>query len=205
MTTTGTNLAPPATLPLRTLRKDVGVGIVVGACLLIGVVMMQGAVTRTVAFAAPDAPIAFAYPAGWQELESLQPNVLLKVENPLVASTFKSTLTVESRDLDMAAPPTVQQLRDRRIEQLNKLTAFKFLTDAEATVGGQKALQIEYAYVTQPIDSPRRASLPVVVLAREYIVIAKDRSYYISLAAPENESETTQATLDAIIRSVRIK
>lgn len=203
--TTARGTLPAETLPLRTLRKDVGVAVVVGVCLLIGAALMQSVTTRTVAFTSPDAPISFAYPAGWQDLESLQPNVLLKVEDPLAASTFKTTLSVESRDLDPAAPPTIQQLRDRRIEQLNRLTAFKFLSDTETTVGGHKAIRMEYAYVTQPIDSPRRASLPVVVLARDYIVVAKDRSYYISLAAPENDAESADAKLDAIVRSVQIK
>jgi hypothetical protein len=65
-------------------------------------------------------------------------------------------------------------------------------------------MQLEYAYVAQPIDEPRRASLPVVVHTREYIVVAQDRTYYITLAAPESEFERASARFERMIASVRI-
>jgi hypothetical protein len=62
----------------------------------------------------------------------------------------------------------------------------------------------EYAYVVQPIDQPRRASLPVVVRAIEYIVLAKDSVYYITLAAPENEFAGARAEFEQMIQTVQI-
>jgi hypothetical protein len=84
------------------------------------------------------------------------------------------------------------------------LTGYHFLGDGEATVGGAKAMQLEYAYVTQPIDEARRSSLPVVVRAREYIVVTQDRTYYITLAAPENEFERASQRFDQMIASVQL-
>jgi hypothetical protein len=137
------------------------------------------------------------------DAQSLQ-DVLLKVEDPQTDSAFKTALTVESRELDPQSPPTLQTLLDRRVEQRGALTGYHFLANTETTVGGLKAMQLQYAYVVQPIDEPRRASLPVVVRAREYIVVTQDRTYYITLAAPENEFERASARFDRILQTVQV-
>lgn len=190
---------------IRYLRKDVGVAIIVAAALLIGALLQQWATTRTKSYAAPDQPFSITYPAGWVEVESLLEAPLLKVQDPLTASAFKTTLTIESRDLDPAAPPTLQTLLDRRVEQRQTLMAYHFLSDNETTVAGERAMQYDYTYVVQPADEPRRASLPVVVVAREYIVVTKDHVYYISFATPESEMGRTLGQLDTIMQTVRLQ
>jgi hypothetical protein len=127
------------------------------------------------------------------------------VQNPLTESAFKTTLTVESRELDPAAPPTLQTLLDQRVEQRQVLMGYHFLSNNETTVGGERAMQYDYTYVVQPADEPRRASLPVVVVAREHIVVTQDHVYYITLAAPETEIARNRDRLDAIIQSVRLQ
>ena len=118
---------------------------------------------------------------------------------------FKTTLTVQSRELDTASAPTLQTLVDRRVVQRGALTGYHFITNDDATVGGVPGARIEYAYVTQPIDTPRRASLPVVVHANEYIVATKTRVYYITLVAPQNEYADAQTRFEEIIRSVQVQ
>jgi hypothetical protein len=130
---------------------------------------------------------------------------MVEVEDPLADSAFKTTLIVQSRELDTASPPTLQTLVDRRVAQHGALTGYHFIADGDATVGGQAGRQLEYAYVTQPIDTPRRASLPVVVHASEYIVATRDRVYYITLAAPENEYEDALGRFGEIMRSVKVQ
>ncbi|MDP9373974.1 MAG: hypothetical protein M3Q65_16255, partial [Chloroflexota bacterium] len=117
----------------------------------------------------------------------------------------KTTLSVESRELDPASPPTLQTLIDRRIEQHGALTAYRLLSNEEATVDGARGARIEYAYVVQPIDVPQRFSLPVVVQAREYVVVTRDRTYYIALAAPQHESAEAFARFDRIIEGVNVQ
>ena len=131
--------------------------------------------------------------------------MLLKVENPSTDSAFKTAMTVESRELDPASPPTLQTLIDRRVEQRSGLTGYHFLSDAEATVGGARGARIEYAYVVQPLDEPRRASLPVVVQAREYIVVGTDRTYYVSLSAPESAFAAASAQFERTIQTVQLQ
>jgi hypothetical protein len=187
----------------RTLPKDIGVALAVLVALALGWLLFLRVDGRTKLYQSADTPLRVAYPATWVDSQSLQ-DVLLKVEDPRADSTFKTTLTVESRELDPQSPPTLQTLLDRRVDQRSQLAGYHFLANNEATVGGAKAMWLEYAYVVQPIDEPRRASLPVVVRAREYIVVAKDRTYYITLAAPENEFERASAQFDRVLQTVQV-
>jgi hypothetical protein len=189
----------------RTLPKDIGVAIVAVVFLLIGFLISQWVGNQTKSFTSQDTPFSIAYPSGWLPVESLLEAPVLKVQNPLAPSAFKTTLTVESRELDLANPPTMQQLLDRRVEQRSALANYHFLGNQDATVAGEKATQFDYAYVVQPSDEPRRASLPVVVVAREYIIVTKDKVYHITLAAPENDFAATLPRLNQMIQSVKLQ
>lgn len=188
----------------RTWNKDVGVAIVVILALTAGLILMLVVLNRYKVYQEPSSPFQLEYPAGWTNAESLQ-EVLLKLEDPTADSAFKTTLTVEARDLDPTAPPTMQQLVDRRVEQRSQLTAYHFIANNETTVAGAPAQELRYSYVVQPNDTPRRVSLPVVVIARDYIILTPERSYYLTLAAPENEFERANARMEAILRSVKLQ
>ena len=143
-------------------------------------------INDTKVYQEPSTPFQLQYPPRWTNAESLQ-EVLLKVEDPTAVSAYKTSLTVEARDLDPTAPPTMQQLIDRRVEQRSQLTAYHFISNTETSVDGAPAQELRYTYVVQPNDTPRRVSLPVVIIARDYIILTPERSYYLTLAAPENE------------------
>ena len=193
----------PNVYQLRTMPKDVGVALMVLIALALGWLLFLRADGGTKQYQSADTPFRIAYPARWSDSQALQ-DVLLKVEDPQADSAFKTTLTVEARDLDPQSPPTLQTLLDRRVEQRSALTGYHFFANSDAQVGGERAVELQYAYVVQPIDEPRRAALPVVVRAREYIVVTKDRTYYITLAAPENEFERASARFDRMLESVRV-
>jgi hypothetical protein len=188
----------------RFLRKDIGVAIVVLIALALGLLLRAQTANRLMTFQDKETAFSLAYPATWGNVESLQ-DVLLKVEDPQTNSAFKTTLAVETRDLDPQSPPTLQQLVDRRIAQRGALTGHHFLSSNPATVGGAKAMRQEYAYVVQPIDLPRSASLPVVVHAVEYIVIGKENVFYITLAAPESDFVDARTQLEQIVQTVKVQ
>lgn len=188
----------------HTRRKDVGVAIVLLMALAAGYLISQVVINRTNVFQEADSPFRLEYPARWTDAESLQ-DVLLKVQDPAAASAFKTSLTVETRELDPSAPPTIQQLIDRRVEQRTALTAYHFISQRETTVAGAPAQELVYTYVVQPNDTPRRASLPVVVVVRDYIILTATRIYYITLTAPENEYATASARMDRILASVKLQ
>ena len=185
------------------LGKDIGVAVVVIVALALGWLLREATLNRTIAFADSATGFSLQFPAAWGTVDSLQ-DVMLKVENPFTDSAYKTNLSVEARDLDPENPPTLQEFVDRRVTQKGNLTGYHFLAEQDTTVDGEKSRQITYAYVVQPIDEQRRASLPVVVAAREYIVVGKDRVYYIAVAAPENEFATANARLDEILQTVNI-
>lgn len=186
---------------LRTLPGDLGVALVTLIALGLGWLLMAQTTGRTRPYVEPDAGLRLDYPAGWISVDSLQ-DLLLKVEDPQTDSAFKTALSVERHDLDPASPPTLQTLLDRRVQEHAHLTGYHLLADGEATVADQRAILLEYAYVVQPIDAPRRASLPVVVRAREYLLITKDRSYYLSIAAPEGGFAQASAQFERIAQSL---
>ena len=180
---------------------------VVGAALLAGLVLRSQVEGRTATFQDKASGFSISYPATWGASASLK-ELMLKVEDQRTDSAFKTSLAVEKRGLDPQSPPTLQQLVDRRVAQQGTLTAFHLLSSREETnralFAGAKAMRQEYAYVVQPIDQTRRASVPVVVHAVDYIVITKNNAFFITLAAPEGAFDDASGVLDAIIGSVRV-
>lgn len=191
-------------VPQRNRPGDIGVAIIFALCLLSGFLVMRSATLRSATFQDELSPLRFSYPATWQSADTLQ-DVTLSVADPTTPSAFKTRFSVEQRELDPNAPPTLQTLLDRRVEQRQALLGYHFLDEAETMVGGARAMVSEYAYVAQPIDGARRAVLPVVVQAREYIVVAGNQSYYFTLAAPEREFVAARRQLDRIIESVVVQ
>jgi hypothetical protein len=185
------------------LGKDIGVAIVVIVALLLGWLLREATLNRTIAYQDSETGFSLKFPAAWGVADSLQ-DVLLKVENPNTGSAYKTNLVVEARDLDPQNPPTLQEFVDRRVTQKGNLTGYHFISEQDDTVDGNKARQIVYAYIAQPIDQPRRVSLPVVIVAREYIIVGPDRVYYITVAAPEDEFAAADARLDEIAKTVDI-
>ncbi|WP_298405379.1 hypothetical protein [uncultured Chloroflexus sp.] len=188
---------------VRLWNKDLGVALVTMLALLAGTLLMWRTETATRSFVSPDETFRLAYPAHWVSVDALN-DLLLKVEDPQTASLFKTTLSVEQRDIDPANPPTLQELLDRRMEDRSLLTAYHFLREAETAVAGQRAIATDFAYVVQPIDEPRRPALPVVVRVREYIFITANHSFYLTLAAPAAEFDRLKGTLARIIASVEV-
>jgi hypothetical protein len=188
----------------RTLPKDIGVALVVVAALALGLLLRVSLEGRTTTFQDKNSPFSISYPATWSNVAAKK-NLLLDVEDPRSAGAFKTTLEVDARGLDLSSPPTLQQLVDRRVQENSKLTAYHLIATSDDSVGGAKANRVEYAYVVQPIDQARRASLPVVVHAVDYVVVTKDNVYYITLAAPEEEFADASAQLNQMIRTVKVQ
>lgn len=189
---------------LRMLPKDFGVALVTLLALAIGWLLLAQTTGQMREFQAEGTPFRISYPAGWISAATLA-DATLAVEDPRAPSTFKTTLTVERRELDPQNPPTLQTLVDRRIVQRGGLTGYHLLSSEEATVDGARAMQMEYAYVVQPIDQPLRAALPVVVHAREYIVVTQNETYYLTLAAPEDAFERAGTQFDRMLATVQVQ
>ena len=201
MTTAPTPRAPRA---LTLFPIDLGVALVFILALVAGLALRGQATNSTTGFSSPDLPLKFSYPANWREAATLE-DTLLTVEDPTVESAFKTRLTVTTRQLDPASAPPLEELTNRLISDRSALTGYHFLGAGPASVAGTDGSEVRYAYVVQPLDEPRRPSLPVVVQSREYIVRTADRSYYFTLAAPADAFEQANADLERIIATVRLQ
>jgi hypothetical protein len=186
------------------IRQDVAVAVLVVVALALGGLLRLRLDGATATFQEEGAPFRITYPATWSVVEP-PAGMLLRAEDPRTDSAFKTTLTVERRDIDPAAPPTLQTLVDRRIAQQSEQTGYTLLSNDEVTIDGARGARIEYAYVARPIDDPRRSGVPVVVRAREYVVVAADRAYYIALAAPENAADEAFARFDHMIGEAKVR
>jgi hypothetical protein len=189
---------------LRLWPKDLGVALVTIAALLLALQLRQGVVGATRTFQADGSSLTMTYPALWHRVEA-PAGTVLQIEDPRAASTFKTTVKVENRELDPATPPTLQALADRRIEQGGELLAYRLLSTGEATVANARGMRLDYAYVVQPLDAPQLDSPPVVVRARQYIVVTANQVYYITLAAPENEFGAASEQFAGMLEEVRIR
>ncbi|MBC8160927.1 MAG: hypothetical protein H7Z42_06875 [Roseiflexaceae bacterium] len=188
--------------PLRMLPIDLGVGLLALAALLAALLLRGSVEGQTQQFSSDQVPLRFRYPSSFVEVGTLDAP-LLAVENPLTVSPFKTALVVENRELDATTPPALEELVNRRIDDRTALTGYHFLASGPTTVAGAPAFLIEYAHVIQPIDEPRRASMPVVVRNREYVVLVEGQSYYFTLAAPEDEFARASRQFDGVIASVQ--
>jgi hypothetical protein len=196
--------APAQRSPGWLIRQDVAIALVVLVALALGGLLRLRVDGATATFQEDGTPFRITYPATWSVTEP-PAGMLLRAEDPRTDSAFKTTLTVERRDIDQAAPPTLQTLLDRRIAQQSELTGYTLLSSEETTVDGTRGARIDYAYVAQPIDDPRRSGVPVVVRAREYVIVAADRAYYITFAAPENEADAAFARFDRLIEEAKVR
>lgn len=194
--------APAPIYRLRTRPKDLGVALVLVVALALGLALRLQTERQTRAYADPDSPLRFAYPARWSA--DTTADGLFRAIDPATESIVKTTLTAESRGLDPASPPTVQALIDRRVEQRGALTGFTFLGEVDTTVNGAKGARLDYAYVAQPLDTLRRAALPVVVRAREYILVGRDRVYYLTVVAPQETYDEASGQFDRILQTVQV-
>ncbi len=190
--------------PNGLLRQDVAIAVLVIVALALGGLLRLRVDGATALYQENDAPFRLAYPATWSVVEP-PAGMLFSAEDPRADSPFKTTLTVERRDIDTAAPPTLQTQVDRRIAQRGELTAYTLLSNDEATVDGTRGARLDYAYAAQPIEGPRRSAVPVVVRAREYVVVAADRVYYLTLAAPESEADDAFARFDRMIEEAKVR
>ena len=197
-------LSQTRALPVRMLPKDVGVALVVLLALGLGLLLREQVTGRSTTFQEQDGPFTITYPASWGALAPVE-GTILSVQDPAAPSTFKTTLTIERTDLDPAAPPDLQTLVDRRVAEHEQLGGYHLLGRSDRTVDGAPAAQLDYAYVVQPIDTPGRAALPVVVVARELIIVPGTTSYYVRVAAPEAGLADALDRFERMVQTVNVQ
>jgi hypothetical protein len=158
-----------------------------------------------------DGNIAINYPAAWfREPMAAEQGLALKASDLHSASLYRPTLALQ---LTQAAPALPGTKEDRLTPTVTawtfgnsqNLSNFRVLGTEHVNIAGQNAIRIDYTYVTEPIDSPYRRALPVVVEAVDYIIIAQDQAYVVTVAADAHDFEQAQDEFKTILDSLAFK
>ncbi len=149
--------------------------------------------------------LRLSVPATWQADQDV-PNVILAASDGYSASTFKTKLTVVSRQIDAGAGLDADQIVERVVQQHEaELLGYHLLAiEPVSDLAASKTQMISYAYVVQPdsVDRPFQASLPVVVQAADYLIFTADRYYILTLAADSQGYERQAQNFELILKSV---
>jgi hypothetical protein len=127
---------------------------------------------------------------------------LLSIANPVAAGAFRPTLKVYVRTL-----PQGQRLMDAAttwtLGRMSALREFHDLGTEEATINGQPALRVNYAYVADPPVGMGAASLPIVVQASDTVVVQGNQFFVFSSVSDASQDKDT-AALARVLTSVRL-
>ena len=199
------------TTPVRKVKREepewVVVAVVVVA-LLIGW-MLKGLVeSRTVTFSGP--ALSLNYPATWfREMNPDDGDVIFSATDLGFGSPYRSRVTVRTFE----ALPQLARMDDETSSAAAAVTAWTFqrsrdldgyrVLGTESTeLDGHRGVRINYAYVSNPIASPYRKALPVVVEAWDYLFPVGDQTIVITTAADGTQFEQESQRFATILSSV---
>jgi len=188
-------------------RSDVAVVVCLAVALVAGWFFKGAVQGQRQTIEDPLTGLRLSVPATWQADQDV-PNVILAASDGHSASTFKTKLTVVSRQIDASAGLDAGQIVERVVQQHeSELLGYHLLAIEPASdVAASPAQKISYAYVVQPesVDRPFQASLPVVVEAADYLVFTADRYYILTLAGDSQDFESQAQVFEQILKSVSL-
>lgn len=158
---------------------------------------------------ASGAVVTLVLPEAWAMVDGADASGAVVYVDATASSSYKTTIGLLTRDLDPAAGLTLDALVDREIVvHTNDALAYpgyQLLGKVgDATVDGQPAKVIEYAYAAKPIDVQQRDAPPVVVHAFEYVVIKTNRLFLITLTVDQASYADQADALTGIIDAVKL-
>lgn len=177
------------------------IGVVVVA-LLLGWLVRVLAEGRTVSF--EGAGIRARYPAGWVRVETHSP-LLFWVEER-TAQPYRTRLTVERRPVPPGVPNPLGAVEQMLVLERGWIAyrPLEVATETVALSGPVPALHVTFAYV-EPNNNPFLSTLPVVMMGDEYLLLAGDQAYVVTLTAAEANYPKARRQLEAFLRSLQLQ
>lgn len=179
---------------------------VVAIALLAGWLLKSWVESRTTTFSNSD--LTLSYPATWlRELGEPEQGVLFAAQDVRSGSLYATHLSVRVAD---ALPQVRQENVDPMLSAVTawtfqrgqELEGYRVLGTEAAQVDNIDGVRIDYAYVSDPIASPYRRALPVVVEAVDYLLPYQGKLYVITLAADASRFEQEEGQFEALLRRV---
>ena len=206
--TTASAAAP--TKGVRRTEPEWVVVVVVVVALVAGWLLKSYVEGSTVAFTSPE--VSLSYPALW--LRDVNPDAvtLFGASDMRSGSSYSSNVAVY---VSAALPSLPAASGQADIEKMTpaitawsfrrgqELDGFRVLGTEPAQLGGRVGAMIHYAFVSDPISSPFRKALPVVVEAADYLVPLVDKTIILTVAADGMRfGEDNSRWFQPIVRSV---
>jgi len=199
------------TTPVRKVKREepewVVVAVVVVA-LLIGWMLKSLVESRTVTFSS--SALSLNYPATWfREVNPDDGDVILGVTDLGFGSPYGSRVTVRTIEalprlarMDDEASAAAAAVTAWTFQRSQDLDGFRLLSTESTELDGRRGVRVDYAYVSDPIASPYRKALPVVVEAVDYLFPVGDQTIVITTAADGAQFEQESQRFATILSSV---
>jgi hypothetical protein len=185
---------------LKSWLDELLVVVLVVVALLLGWALKGWVVGQTVSFTSDDGSVSLRYPARW--LSQVDKNALLTVSDVRQEGAFKPTFSLSARELNPDFPLTQNDLLvTLSVAKAEELTAYRVLGVEPATVDGETASTMTYAYVAEPAGGAQNA-LPSVVQAVDCVVTHEGTAYVFSFATLAELFERDEAIFRSILGSV---
>ena len=155
---------------------------------------------QVVSFTSEDGSINLHYPARW--LGQVDKNALLTVTDVRQQGAFKPTFSLSMREMNPDFPLTQNDLLvTLSVAKAEELTAYRVLSVDPATVDGQTASTMTYAYVAEAAGAPQNA-MPAVVQAVDCVVTYEGEAYVFTFATLAEHFERDEVIFRSILGSV---
>jgi hypothetical protein len=174
--------------------------VLVVVALLLGWALRAWVVGETVTFTSDDGSVSLRYPARW--LSQVDKETVLTVSDVRQEGAFKPRFSLSVREMNPDFPVTQNDLLvTLSVAKAEELTAYRVLSVDSATVGGQAASTMTYAYVAEPPGAAQNG-LPVVVQAVDCVVTREGEAYVFTFATLAERFERDEAIFRSILGSV---
>jgi hypothetical protein len=174
--------------------------VLVIVALLLGWALKAWVVGQTVSFTSDDGSVSLRYPARW--LDQVDKDALLTVSDVRQEGVFKPTFSLSTREINPDFPLTQNDLLvTLSVAKAEELTAYRVLSVDPATVDGQTASTMTYAYVAEPAGAPQNA-MPAVVQAVDCVVTYEGEAYVFTFATLAEHFGRDEAIFRSILGSV---
>jgi len=205
MTTTS---VPTPARPVKREEPEWVVVAVVVVALLIGWMLKSLVESRTVTFSGP--ALSLNYPATWfREMNPDDGDVIFSAADLGFGSPYRSRVTVRTIEalprlagMDDEAASAAAVITAWTFQRSRDLDGYRVLSTESTVLDGRRGVRIDYAYVSNPIASPYRKALPVVVEAVDYLFLVGDQTIVITTAADGTQFEQESQRFATILSSV---
>jgi hypothetical protein len=174
--------------------------VLVVVALLLGWAVKGWVEGQMVSFTSDDGSISLHYPGRW--LDQVDKETLLTVSDVRQQGAFKPTFSLSIREMNPDFPLTQNDvLVTLSVAKAEQLTAYRVLSGDAATVDGQTASTMTYAYVAEAAGAPQNA-MPAVVQAVDCVVTYEGTAYIFTFATMAEHFEGDEDIFRSILGSV---